>query len=140
MGAFRLWSPPAIAAILSLVVGCNRHISPQDAKERLVGTYHVGSTSGTGCESQGVKSSTLVLRSDGTYDQRVEFAGGETAAALGQHWNYDGGVHFSNLRITATGELNKYAPETEASLIVEFHHPVVILLTPDSDCFYSQPK
>ena len=136
MDAFRF---SAIALFLALA-GCNRHISPEQAKERLVGTYHLGSTRGTGCASQGVKSSTLVLRPDGTYDQQVQFASGEIANAQGQSWNYDGGVHFSNFRITATGELNKYAPETEASLIVEFQRPVVILLTPDSDCFYSQPK
>jgi hypothetical protein len=50
------------------------------------------------------------------------------------------GVHFSNFRITATGELNRYAPETETSLLVELSHPVVILLDPSGGCFYSQPK
>ena len=38
------------------------------------------------CGSQGIKSSTLVLRADGTYDQHVEFAGGEVLDEVGQHW------------------------------------------------------
>jgi hypothetical protein len=82
----------------------------------------------------------LILRPDGTYDQHVEFVSGDALDEVGQPWDYDGGVHFSNLRITATGELHKYAPKIEASLIVDFNHPVVILLDPSSQCFYSQPK
>jgi hypothetical protein len=130
------------APLLALIIicGCHKGFSSKQAKERLVGTYHLAGKAGEGCAASGVKSSTLVLRSDGTYDQHVEFASGEALDEVRQRWNYDGGVHFSNLRITAIGELHKYAPETEASLLVELSHPVIIFLDPSSECFYSQPK
>ena len=117
--------------------GCRKEVTPEQATRCLVGTYHLA---GSDCEAKGVKSSTLVLRSDGTYDQHIEFASGEVVNEFGQRWNYDGGIHFSNLRITATDELHKYAPETEASLLVELSHPVAILLNPSSSCVDSQPK
>jgi hypothetical protein len=127
------------APILALITlcGCSEKISPKLAKERLIGKYSLG---GKACEPFGVKLSTLILRQDGTYDQHIEFLTGEVVDEVGQQWKYDGGVHFSNFRITATGELNRYAPETEASLIVEFSHPTVILLDPSSNCVYTQPK
>lgn len=125
-------------SLLALVAvsGCHKQPSPEQARQRLTGKYHLA---GKECGSE-VKSSTLELRSDGSYDQHVEFATGESLNEVGQQWSYDGGVHFSNFRITATGELNKYAPETETSLLVELSHPVVILLDPSGGCFYSQPK
>ena len=122
---------------LSMNFGCRRPLSPEQARQRLVGRYAL--VVGHDCAFD-VRSSTLVLRPDGTYDQHIEFAGGEVVDEVGQAWSYDGGVHFSNFRITATGELHKDAPETGASLLVEFGQPVVILLSPSSDCVYSQPK
>jgi len=130
--------PVLVMLALSMICGCQRHLSPEQAKQRLVGSYALAV--GHDCASRGVRSSTLVLRPDGTYDQHIEFTHGEVVDEVGQAWSYDGGVHFSNFRITATGDLHKHAPETEASLLVEFSHPVVILLSPSSDCFYSQPE
>jgi hypothetical protein len=129
----------AYVALLTLITacGCHKGFSSREAKERFVGTYNLA---GKDCEAHGVKSSTLTLRSDGTYDQHVEFTSGDALDEVAQPWNYDGNVHFSNFRITATGDLHRYAPENGASLIVELSHPVVILLNPSSGCFYSQPK
>lgn len=129
-----------LLAILALLLnaGCRRRLSPAQAQQRLVGSYAL--IISHDCASLGVRSSALVLRPDGTYDQHIEFTSGEVVDEVNQAWNYDGGVHFSNFRITATGNLSKDSPETEASLLVEFGHPVVILLTPSSDCVYSQSK
>jgi hypothetical protein len=123
---------------LSISCGCRSRLSPEQAKQRLVGRYAL--SIGHDCASSGVRSSTVVLRPDGTYDQHIEFTSGEVVDQIGHAWSYDGGVHFRNFRITATAEIQKHAPATEASLLVEFSHPVVILLDPSSDCFYSQPK
>ena len=121
--------------IVLTLVGC--HTTPEQARQLLVGTYHLQRR---GDECGKVRSSTLVLRRDGTYDQHIEFDSGKIVDELNQPWTYDGGVHFSNFRITATAELDEYAPETEASLLVDLKHPVVIVLNPHRDCFYTQPK
>ena|SRR5215469_17238416 len=67
--------------LLALVAfcGCRKQPSPEWARQRLTGKYHLG---GKEC-GPGVKSSTLELRSDGTYDQLVEFATGETLNEVG---------------------------------------------------------
>jgi hypothetical protein len=118
--------------------GCRSRLSSDQAKQRLVGRYVLAV--GHDCVSSGVRSSTLVLRRDGTYDQRIEFTSSEVADQIGQAWSYDGRVHLSNFRLPVTGGLQKHTPTTEASLRVELSHPVVILLDASSDCFYSQPK
>ena len=132
----RNWLPLLAMLAVSMNCGCRKGLSPEQAKQRLVGRYALG----VGHDCATVRSSTLLLRLDGTYDQHIQFTSGEVMDEVGQPWSYDGGVHFSNFRITSTGELQRYAPETEASLLVQFGHPVVILLSPSSDCFYSQPK
>ena len=125
-----------IGLVVGVICGCER--TPEQSRQVLVGHYNLDI--GHDCASSGVRVSSLVLRSDGTYDQHIEFTSGEVVDEVGQHWSYDGGIHFSNFRITATGDLNKYAPRTEASLIVDLRHPVVIRLNPSSDCAYTQPK
>jgi hypothetical protein len=125
-----------ILAIILITGGCHR--SPKEARQRLVGRYNLARVGSDACPD--VQSSMLVLRRDGTYDQHVTFTNGKTVEELNQRWLFDGGVHLSNFRITATGDLNQYAPETEASLIVEFRNPVVVELNPHGDCFYTQPK
>jgi hypothetical protein len=112
--------------------GCQKY-----DKQLLVGRYAM--EVGHDCASRGVRSSTLVLHPDGTYDQHVEFTNGKVVDEVGQAWSYDGHVRFNNFRIAPTGDLNKDAPKTEASLNVELSHPLVIRISPSSDCYYTRP-
>ena len=99
MPSFSMRSIQVAALLFSVVletVGCR--MTTAQAREKLVGQYHLGMRSD---QCGKVKSSTLVLRSDGTYDQHIQFSNGKTVDEVNQRWTYDGGVHFSNFRITA---------------------------------------
>jgi hypothetical protein len=98
------------------------------------------------CDQFGVKSDTLALRSDGSFDQHVELANGTTMDLRSQSWHYNNdGTHG---HISLDKRLEFFTPEMfgmrvgqgkqmSESLIVQLNpEEPVILLNPDSDCVY----
>jgi len=127
-----------VVAVSSIVClpACSR--KPSDPRAALVGQWnlHVGTGD---CSGRGIESSTLELRNDGTSEQRDKFKDGPEFVTAGK-WRpeSDDGVAIDNLRITNTGEIDKYAFPIHASLIVEWSKPPNILLNPHDDCFFSK--
>ena len=135
VSAFRKRFTVLVMLALSMNCGCRWRLSRAQARQRLAGGYALAVGD---CGSHGTRSSTLVLRPDGTYDLHVELTSGEVVDQVGQTWSYDGRVHLANFRINATGDLQKYG--SDAAHNVELSRPVVILLGSSPNCFYTQPK
>ncbi len=74
----------------------------------LVGTYHL--VNPTACRAD-VQDSTLVIRSDGTYDQRVQLKSGRNETAENGHWAYD--------RTARRINFSKFLISNETSFTVE---------------------
>jgi len=124
-----------VCIALFLLFGCSQKLSQQEGTQRLIGSYtlHVGND----CQDKGIETATLTLRSNGTYAQEGKFKGSKSCQIDGKKWNYDGGnVFFFDLKIYDPLEISPDAKPINASLIVDFHKPTVILLDPDLDCFF----
>jgi hypothetical protein len=78
---------------------------------------------------------------NGTSEQRDRFKDGSQFVTPGK-WQYGGDNHvdLDDLRITTTGEIDRNASPTHASLIVEWSQPPNILLNPDDDCFFAKTQ
>lgn len=127
-----------------LIIGCHR-IKPLQGTHppELSGTWRLLIRSS--CDQYGVKSDTLVLRSDGRFDQHVALTNGTKMDLTAQSWNYDSdGAHghialnkrmefFSQEMFGTRGGEGKQIFE---SLIVQINPEPVILLNPDWNCVY----
>jgi hypothetical protein len=128
--------------IATLVLpGCSQKLQklPQlEGTQRLIGSYslHVGHD----CQDKGIETASLALHSNGTYSQEGKFKGGNSFHIDGKKWSYDGGgnVFFFDLKIYDPEHISPEAKLTNASLIVDFHKPTVIILDPDLDCFFER--
>jgi hypothetical protein len=56
------------------------------AERPLIGRYNL--VHPTGCRDD-IRDSTLVVRDDGTFDQRVQLKGGQNESIEEGHWTYD---------------------------------------------------
>ena len=118
--------------------GCNRQGVTGDHPRELVGTWDLLIRSD--CSGYGLKSDTLSLRSDGTFDQRVTAVDGRHFDATGEHWKFvpDHSIELAKRRdfFTSQNHDTLVGLAQEEVLIVEFGSPSVILLNPNSDCSY----
>jgi hypothetical protein len=99
---------------------------------------------GSDCKDYGLKTDTLVLRSDGTFDQYTVAQDGRHFETIGQHWKFTppSSIELDRRRNFFTTQHYKDlvgAPEFE-SIIVEFSSPPTIVFNPDSDCFYTKTE
>ena len=99
---------------------------------------------GNDCKDYGLKSDTLVLHSDGTFDQFTVAQNGRRFDATGQHWKFSAPkvIELDQRRNFFTTQRYKNlvgVPESE-SIIVEFTSPPSIIFNPDSDCFYTKTE
>src|SRR5579864_7309826 len=120
---------------------CNRR-PPQDPIATLSG--HWTMVFGRECKDYGLKSDTLVLHADGTFDQVVIAQDGRHFDATGQHWKFlpPHSIELNQRRNFFTTQNYKNlvgVPEFE-SIIVEFSSPPSIVFNPDSDCFYTKTQ
>jgi hypothetical protein len=113
------------AVLLITLSACTRRWSERP----LVGTYHLIHPTGCGGE---IQDSTLVIRDDGTYDQHVQFKGGQNKTVDNGRWNYDRTVR----RIT----FSKFLVSGETSFSTEPSHPAMIFVNRAGDCWYQHPK
>jgi hypothetical protein len=103
------------------------------------------------CPDYPIRSDTLFLHPDGTFDQQTIAKDGRQFASAGQHWAYmeknsisldkrrDWDKHSDPAREIAKPDASQGIPELEV-LIVQFGSPPVILINPDSDCLYVKTK
>jgi hypothetical protein len=135
----------AILALVSLITGCRSHKALAGGyPSEMVGTWKLLIRSG--CDSYGVQSDTLVIRADGTFDQKVVTNDGRRLDLNMQHWQYypskDGGDVSLDERLEffapeIFGKRRGEAARTSEMLIVEYDGiSPVIVLHPDSDCVY----
>jgi hypothetical protein len=99
---------------------------------------------GDDCNAYGIRSDTLVLRSDGTFDQFIVAQDGRRFDATGQRGKFSvpNSIELNERRNFSTSQRYKKLvsiPEFEV-LLVKFDSPPATLVHPDSDCFYTRAK
>jgi hypothetical protein len=99
---------------------------------------------GSDCKDYGLKSDTLVLHSDGTFDQYTVAEDGRQFETRAQHWKFTppSSIELDQRRTFFTTQHYKNlvgVPEFE-SIIVKFSSPPSIAFNPDSDCFYMKTE
>jgi len=144
----------AISILLALL-SCNR--AEPTAQERSVepqGTWEYMIRND--CQGIPIRSDTLYLHPDGTFDQQTIANDGRSIKSAGQHWAYMEKNHISldkrrdwnnhsdpSIARPAPDTSNSNSPEGIAELevlIVQFGSTPVILVNPDSDCLYVKTK
>ena len=121
--------------------GCKRR-PPKDPIAELSGKWSM--VFGSSCKNYGLKSDTLVLHSDGTFDQFTVAQDGRRFEATDQHWKFSAPNSIEldqrrNFFTTQRYQTLVGVPEFE-SIIVEFTSPPTIVFNPDSDCFYTKTE
>ena len=146
-----LW---AISILLPLL-GCNRsEPNGQERSVELQGTWEYMIRDD--CQGIPIRSDTLNLHPDGTFDQQTITKDGHSIKSVGQHWAYMENNHISlnkrrdwdnqsdpSIARPAPDASNSNSPEGVAGLevlIVQFGSPPVILVNPDSNCLYVKTK
>jgi hypothetical protein len=130
-----------IIALLA-AVGCNHKRTDSKARSLLTGEWnlHIGSA----CTNYDVASDKLILHSDGTLEQHTVSKRGFRYDAPAEKWEY---VPQNSVLLNSRKDFFNSQPVNEfvgvrrsEGLIVDFTNPMVILLNPDQDCFYTKPK
>jgi hypothetical protein len=138
-------SKPAFLSLilaLSASVGCNHKRTDSEARSLLPGEWnlHIGSD----CSASDVASDKLILHSDGTFEQHTVSKRGFHYDAPAEKWEYspENGVLLDSRKDFLNSQpANEFVGARRAEgLIVEFTTPLVILLNPDQNCFYTKPK
>jgi hypothetical protein len=122
--------------------GCTHNRSDSEARALLAGEWnlHVGSD----CINYDVVSDKLILHSDGTFEQHTVSKRGFYYDALGEKWAFSPENHVfldSRKNFFNSQPSNEYVgTKIREGLIVDFRNPMVILLNPEQDCFYTKRK
>jgi hypothetical protein len=127
---------------LLAALGCNHKRTTSEARLSLTGEWnlHIGSD----CAGYDVASDKLILHSDGTLEQHTVSKRGFRYDAAAEKWEY---VPETGILLNSRKDFFNSQPANEfvgvrrsEGLIVDFKNPMVILLNPDQDCFYTKPK
>jgi hypothetical protein len=129
--------------------GCRKHKAlVGDHPTELVGKWQLLIRSS--CDQYGLKSDTMVIRSDGTFDQTIATNDGHSVSQNEQHWQYFPDKDRGDISLDK--RLEFFTPEHSATktgaghavsemLIVDYDGvSPVIVLHPDSDCVYVKTK
>jgi hypothetical protein len=124
------------------IVGCNHKRTDSEARSLLTGEWnlHIGSD----CADYDVASDKLILHSDGTLEQHTVSKRGFRYDAPAEKWEYvpeDGVLLNSRKDFFNSQPANQFVRVRRAEgLIVDLKAPMVILLNPKQDCYYTKPK
>jgi acetyltransferase-like isoleucine patch superfamily enzyme len=124
------------------IVGCNHKRTDSEARLLLTGEWnlHIGSD----CAIFDVASDKLILHSDGTFEQHTVSKRGFHYDAPAEKWTFSPENHVfldSRKNFFNSQPSNEFVgARIVEGLIVDFRNPMVILLNPDQDCFYTKPK
>jgi hypothetical protein len=130
-----------IVALLACV-GCNHKRTDSEARSLLVGEWnlHIGSD----CANYDVASDKLILHLDGTFEQHTVSKRGFHYDAPAEKWQYspeNGILLDSRKNFINSQPANEFVgARIGEGLIVDFKNPMVILLNPKQNCFYTKPK
>ena len=118
-------------ALAAFLLGLSVLKSWFDRPRTLIGTYLL--VQPNGCRSD-IQESFLVIRGDGTYDQRVTLNDGRRESIESGRWQYD----ISAQRI----EFSRFLVSNETSFDAIVGHPATILVHPQpfAQCWYQQTQ
>lgn len=135
----------AILVLIGCFSGCRKHKAlVGDHPPELVGKWQLLVRSS--CDQYGLKSDTMVIRPDGTFDQTIATKDGHSISQNRQHWKYYPDKDRGDISLDK--RLEFFTPEYFATrtdeghavsemLIVDYDGvSPVIVLNPDSDCVY----
>ena len=132
-----------------LITGCRR-VKPLQGvhPQEMIGTWQL--LIRHSCDQYGVKSDTLVLRPDGSFDQHVALSDGKKMDMTAQSWDYSSDGAYGHIALNKRMEfflpdvLGTHVGEgkqTFESLILQLNpDEPVILLNPDWDCVYANAQ
>jgi hypothetical protein len=121
-----------------LGVSCTRTPSVADANRMLSGDWELAL--GHDCRDYGIRSDNLALHPDGTFEQHFVSIYDQHYDSDRGHWSYspDNHINFDSRKnfLTKQPQEGVAGMSVRENLITEFRKPPIILLNPDSDCFY----
>jgi len=143
-----------LVGLLVGITACNQKSNSTETRRLLPGTWEL--KIGHSCASYPIRSDTLILHSDGTFEQHSVTKDGKQIDSMGQHWAYlgdnklsldkrrDWDAH-SDPALTGAHQVGVNSNDPNGIvelqvLIVQFGSPSVILINPDSDCVYAKTK
>jgi hypothetical protein len=127
-----------LSSAFAFHAGCTRGPSIAEANRKLAGKWELAL--GHDCRDYGIRSDTLILHGSGRLEQHFVSVFNQRYDASDERWSYSPDDHI-NLE-TRRDFFTKQPPNEvigvpiRENLIVEFGNPSVIVLNPDSDCFY----
>ena len=123
-----------------LSLGCSTKETEQVRRARLVGTWQL--LVRHDCENSPVQSDTLILNSDGSFQQHTVLKNGHRFDSVGQHWSY---VEKDSVALDMRRAWNRPGKPNSVEgtdlyevLLVQFGSPSVILINPHEDCLYQK--
>jgi len=121
--------------VLSIfAIGCASRPTETEARRQLSGRWLLDTKHD--CNYGPVKSDELLLREDGRLEQHLILKDGRTFDSTNGHWSF---IPKSNVGLESRWSFRTEAEgpvKTSESLIVEFGKTPVIVIDPDSNCFY----
>jgi|HubBroStandDraft_6_1064221.scaffolds.fasta_scaffold444506_1 hypothetical protein len=145
----------SLLLVAFLTTSCNRQRESAESRSaQMPGTWEL--QMGDGCADYPIRSDTLVLRPDGTFDEHTVAKDGRALDSVGQNWEYleENSISLDKLRnwdfqtdpshpSSRGNGISSDGPEGIIELqvlIVQFGNPPVILINPHSDCVYVKTK
>jgi len=116
------------------VLGCNHPSNEAEATKQLSGRWLLNTQ--RDCSYGPVESDELLLLPDGRLEQHLKLKDGRTFQSTSERWFYSPKTNVDlESRWTYPADAKTPTKESE-SLIVEFGKSPVIVIDPDSNCFY----
>jgi len=117
-----------------LLLGCNRPVNEVEAKRQLTGRWLLNTE--RNCTYGPVESDELLLHQDGRLEQHLKLKDGRVFNSTDGHWSF---MPSTNVGLESRWDFRtdvKSPVKGSESLIVEFGKQPVIVIDPDSNCFY----
>jgi hypothetical protein len=115
-------------------LGCNRPVDEAEARRQLSGRWVLNTE--RNCTYGAIESDELVLFPDGRMGQHLKLRDGRAFDSTNERWSF---MPKTNVGLESRWNFpaDAKAPTKESeSLIVEFGRRPVIVIDPDSNCFY----
>ena len=125
-----------LAACALLFAGCNHRIDRPEAEKQLTGRWLLNTQ--RNCTYGPVESDELILHKDGRLEQHLRLKDGRAFKSMDGRWSF---IPRTNVGLESRWDFRTNAadPVRESdSLVVEFGREPVILIDPDSNCFYEK--
>jgi hypothetical protein len=120
------------------LLGCNHPPSEAEAKRQLHGRWLLNTEHN--CTYGPVESDELLLHEDGRLEQHLKLKDGRVFNSTDGRWSF---IPQTNVGLESRWDFRSDAKEPikeSESLIVEFGKEPVIVIDPDSNCFYMKAK